>query len=81
MPVRVKNLGPALSFLATPAEVSVTVRGAEASLKDLDLDSLQASVDVNGVGPGRYNLPVHVAGSKLFVVVRIEPAQVQVRLK
>ncbi len=81
VPVRARNLGPKLSFQAAPAEVAITVRGPEAGLKVLDLDSLETSVDVNGLGPGRYNLPVHVAGSKLFVVVQITPAQVQVRLK
>jgi YbbR domain-containing protein len=81
VPVRVKNLGPRLSFQAVPAAVTITVRGAAAAIKELDLDSVQASVDVNALGPGKYSLPVHVAGSKVFAVVRIDPSQVQVRIK
>ncbi len=80
VPVRVRNLGPKLSFQVVPAEAAITVRGAANLVNALDADRLQASIDVGGLGPGRYTLPVHVAGSKEFVVTRTEPAQVQVRI-
>jgi YbbR domain-containing protein len=52
VPVRVRNLGPKLAFQATPPEVTLTVRGAEASLKALDAEDLQASVDASGRDDG-----------------------------
>ena len=81
VPVRLMNLRARLSALAVPAAVSVTLRGAESIVKTLDTDAVLASVDLAGLGPGQYNLTIHVAPSKAFGVVRIDPAQAQVRIK
>jgi hypothetical protein len=38
-------------------------------------------VDLAGLGPGRHNRPVRVDPAQDVVVVRTEPATVQVRIK
>lgn len=81
VPVRMKNLRAGQSARSVPSTVTVTVRGAEEALKPLTDDSIEASVDLTGLGPGRYNLAVHVAPSKTFGLVRVEPAQVQIEVR
>jgi len=36
---------------------------------------------VKGLGVGRYTLPVRVAPSRLFGVVRVDPPQVQITIR
>lgn len=61
--------------------VTVFVRGGRDSLSALDVSQIVAFVDLAGLGPGRYNLPVRVAPSRAFGVSRIEPAVVEVRIR
>ena len=43
--------------------------------------SVEATVDLTGLGAGRYTLPVRVAPSRLFGLVRVDPPQVQVTVR
>jgi YbbR-like protein len=61
--------------------VHVTVRGSKNSLTDLRGDSVQAFVDLAGLGQGRYNLRVQVDPADSFGVVAIDPAVVSVTIK
>ncbi|MEI6668346.1 MAG: CdaR family protein [Acidobacteriota bacterium] len=81
VPVRMFHLREGRVARATPAGVVVTVRGQEEALKRLTVDAIEASVDLSGLGPGRYDLSVTVTPSRSFSVVRIDPAQVQVAIK
>lgn len=58
-PVMFKNLA-GQQATAEPALVAVTVRGARAALARIEDGAVTAFVDVVGLGPGRYNLPVGV---------------------
>jgi YbbR domain-containing protein len=65
----------------SPQLVHVTVRGSKDPLAALRGDSVQAFVDLAGLGSGRYNLRVQVDPADSFGVVAIDPAVVSVTIK
>lgn len=71
----------AASASAKPSQVSVSLRGSRDVLAGLDAAGLQAFVDLEQLGAGRYQLPVHVVVPVQVAVVKIEPAQVQVNIR
>jgi YbbR domain-containing protein len=81
VPVRMPKLQPGQRAQSNPANVAVTVRGDEAALATLGAGAVEAIVDLAGLGAGRYTLPVRVAPSRLFGVVRVDPPQVQVTIR
>jgi YbbR domain-containing protein len=81
VPVRWRNLGTGLRAQVAPQLVHVTVRGASGPLAALRSDSVQAFVDLAGLGSGRYNLRVQVDPADSFGVVAIDPAVVSVTIK
>jgi YbbR domain-containing protein len=81
VPVRWRNLAASTSAQLSPQLVHVTVRGTSAALADLRGDSVQAFVDLAGLGAGRYNLRVQVDPAERFGVVAIDPAVVSVTIK
>ena len=64
----------------TPETVAVVLRGARQTLDNLALSMLEASVDLEGLGQGQYQLPVRVVPPQHVTVVRVEPAQVRVTI-
>ena len=81
VPVRWRNLGTGLRAQVSPQLVHVTVRGASDPLAALRGDSVQAFVDLAGLGSGRYNMRVQVDPADNFGVVAIDPAVVSVTIK
>jgi YbbR domain-containing protein len=81
VPVRYRNLGTGLRANLSPQLVQVAVRGAKDALAALRADSVEAFVDLAGLGSGRYNLRVQVEPSENFGVVQIEPAVVSVVIR
>ncbi len=81
VPVRWRNLGSGLRAQLSPQLVHVTVRGSKDPLAALRGDSVQAFVDLAGLGSGRYNLRVQVDPAESFGVVAIDPAVVSVTIK
>jgi YbbR domain-containing protein len=81
VPVRWRNLGSGLRAQVSPQLVHVTVRGSKDPLAALRGDSVQAFVDLAGLGSGRYNLRVQVDPAESFGVVAIDPAVVSVTIK
>jgi YbbR domain-containing protein len=81
VPVRWRNLGSGLRAQLSPQLVHVTVRGSKEALAALRGDSVQAFVDLAGLGSGRYNLRVQVDPAESFGVVAIDPAVVSVTIK
>ena len=81
VPVRYRDLGTGLRANLAPQLVRVTVRGAKDALAELRADSVEAFVDLAGLGSGRYNLRVQIEPSENFGVVEIEPAVVGVVIK
>ncbi len=54
VPVRSKNLGQALTGRIVPETVRVRVRGQRDALAAIRPDSIEAFVDLTGLGPGKY---------------------------
>lgn len=78
VPVRVVNgIG---RVTVAPAAVTVHLRGPRDAM-GADAKSLDASVDVNGLKPGDYALPVRIVLPPRVGWTRIEPAEVQVRIR
>ena len=81
VPVRYRNLGTGLRANLSPQLVRVAVRGAKDALAALRADSVDAFVDLAGLGSGRYNLRVQVEPSENFGVVQTDPAVVSVVIR
>lgn len=81
VPVRVRNAGRGVSAQVAPAVVAVAVHGPQDVVEALRPDAVAAFVDLAGLGTGQYNRPVRVDLAQNVVVVRTEPAKVQVRIK
>lgn len=63
----------------TPASVVVVVRGPSSVLDGLG--SLAVFVDLSGLAPGRYQLPLHIDPAANVEVQRAEPSTVDVRIR
>jgi YbbR domain-containing protein len=81
VPVRYRNVAPGLTAQLMPRFVHLSVRGAQDVLSALQPDSVQAFVDLAGLGTGRYNLRVQADPTERFGVVAIDPAVVAVTIK
>jgi YbbR domain-containing protein len=81
VPVRMTNLRGSLSARATPTNVAVTVRGADEILRNLSTDDIAASVDLSGLGPGRYRLDVRTTSRRPLGFESVTPAQVQIVIR
>ncbi len=81
VPVRARNLGAGLRVTVQPTLTRVTARGRRDALADLQAIGVEAFVDLEGLGPGRYNLRVQVEPSQQFGVSAIAPTVVDVVIK
>jgi len=81
VPVRWRNLQTGLTATIKPVLARVTARGRREALSGLRAGSIDAFVDLYGLGPGRYNLRVQVDPSQTFGISAIEPAVVDVTIK
>jgi YbbR domain-containing protein len=81
VPVRWRNLSPGLKAQISPVTVRVTVRGRRDTIASVRSESIDAFVDLAGLGPGRYNLRVQIDSSEAFGVGEITPQVVDVTIK
>jgi YbbR domain-containing protein len=81
MPVTMKNVSAGVQAVVTPTRVTVTVRGSREELGALAETQLAAWVDVNGLGPGQYRLPVRVDMPMTVDLAKVSPEMVEVRVK
>jgi YbbR domain-containing protein len=79
-PVHLRNIAPGHAAQAVPADVNLTVRGSREALNAAAADDFRAYVDLAGLGPGQYLLPVHADSPPDAGVMRVEPPSVQVRI-
>lgn len=63
-----------------PSSVTVQVRGPRDAMR-FDAAAFKASIDVGGLRPGQYELPVRVTSPDRVGVVSVEPAQVRVVIR
>jgi len=78
--VVVKVLNATGRVTVTPTVVTVHLRGPKDAM-GADADAFDASVDVVGLKPGDYGLPVRVVMPPRLGFTRIDPADVQVRVQ
>jgi YbbR domain-containing protein len=79
-PIQFHHLPAGRQVDATPSAVSVTLRGTHAALSGLKEQGPAPFVDVAGLSPGRYTLPVRVDAGEDLAVSAIEPSSVSVRI-
>lgn len=79
--VTMQNVPDGTTATADPHSVSVSVRGRREALAPLDSQEVTAFVDLAGLRPGRYNLPVRIDPSRAFGVSRIEPSIVEIVIR
>lgn len=79
VPIRWRNLGSGLKApQVVPSLARISVRGRSAALANIRSDTIEAFVDLAGLGPGRYNLRVQVDPSHDFGISAITPPVVAV---
>ncbi len=81
VPVRIRSVAPQLTAQLTPSEVAVDVKGPRELLESLGSEAFAASVDLAGLGRGRYNLQVHVEPLQHLEILRVDPGTVVARIK
>jgi len=81
VPIRWRNLSPGLTARIRPLTTTVTVRGQREALEEMRAETIDAFVDLEGLGPGQYNLRVQFDPTETFGVSATEPALVQVTIK
>jgi YbbR-like protein len=80
--VRARNLGGGLGApIIAPGSVLVSVRGRRDAMTSVRAETIDAFVDLAGLGAGQYNLRVQVDPSQSFGVQEITPAKVDVTIK
>ena len=80
MPVGAGDARPRVASIA-PDRVGVGVSGARAAVRGLGPASVSATVDLAGLPPGRYNLPVTVEVPREIGVTHIDPPFVRIVLR
>jgi YbbR domain-containing protein len=81
VPVRVRNVPSGLMSRAIPSAVTVRVRGSRDAVARLRSDAVTVFVDVAGLGPGLYELPLRTDRTTAFGVAGMEPSVVQIVLE
>ena len=79
--VMLRNIEPGLRAEATPAVVSVHMRGADTLLARVDPASVVPYVDVTGLGPGQHEVPVLVDPRGTLAIASVRPAQITVNIR
>jgi YbbR domain-containing protein len=81
VPVQMRGLGRRLVARAVPPVVTVVVRGTREVVGRLQTRQVVAFIDLAGLGPGRYNLPVRVDPGDAVGVSRVEPDVAEVTIR
>jgi YbbR domain-containing protein len=78
--VPVRAAGSGRTAQVTPGAVTIYVRGPREA-RGAAADMFETTVDVGGLGPGQFQLPVRVVPPARIAVLRTEPAEVRVRIR
>jgi YbbR domain-containing protein len=77
---KVTGLDSSLHSILSPTTVTVKVSGSPAALQSLQLNTVEATLDVTGLGEGTYDLTPKVSAPDSVVVSATTPGTVQVTL-
>jgi len=80
-PVILKNTGAGVQAVVLPSHVTLTVRGSRQELGTMQDSDVSVLVDLAGLGPGLYKLPVHVDTPVSVAVTKMVPVVVEVRIR
>ena len=81
VPVRYRNLAAGLEARITPAVVRVGIRGQREVIGRIRPDTIEAFVDLAGLGPAEYSLRIQVDPSEEVGVGAVSPSAVTVIIK
>jgi len=81
VPIRWRNLNTGLTARVRPQSTNVTVRGGRAALEAMRAETIDAFVDLAGLGPGQYNLRVQFDPTEAFGVSATDPTVVRVTIR
>ena len=81
LPVNTRGLLNGRRALIEPVAITVGLRGPSDIVRVLEATAVEAFIDVAGLRPGRYNLPVTVESSADIGVTQVEPPRVLVTLR
>ena len=81
VPVGTRNVDAAVGGRAEPGTITVSVRGPREMMRLTAGGAVEAFVDLAGLEPGRYNLPVLVESSPEIGVTQIDPPFVVITLR
>jgi YbbR domain-containing protein len=79
-PVHLRSMSESLAARALPPAVTVHIRGSREGVGRITPSDVVAFVDLGGLGPGDYTLPVRIDAPGAAGVVGIDPAMVQVSI-
>ncbi len=79
--VLLRHLREGLQADATPAAVAIKLRGSGTILRSVKDAELVPYVDLAGLGPGQYNLEVHVDRPGGLTAADAEPGMISVRIR
>jgi len=80
-PVIMKNIGAGVQAVVVPSHVAIMVRGSREELGSLQDNQVTVLVDLAGLGPGQYKLPLRVDAPAALDVTKIAPVAVEVRIR
>ncbi len=81
VPIILRHLGRGLRAAVVPPEVAVRARGAADVVRGVTAEHVPAFVDLSGLKPGRYNLPVRIDATAGFSIAATDPAAVRVTIR
>jgi len=81
VPVRPMNLAARRRAEMSPVAVSLAVKGTRERVEGIQPGLVNVFVDLAGLGPGRYNLPVRTEPPEDVRLSHVEPPTIQVRIK
>lgn len=80
IPVQIRNAAGGAQVSISPSQVTVRVRGPRAT-RSSGADTFEATIDVDGLRPGQFQVPVRVSPPERIGLVSVEPLEVRVRIK
>ena len=81
VPVAMRGAERRVDGRAEPQQVTVSVSGPRETIEGLDRSAVEAYVDLVGLAPGQYNLPVTVESQQDIGVTHIEPPSVRIDVR
>jgi YbbR domain-containing protein len=78
--IRVKSLNARRQVQISPSHITAWVRGPREAMTS-DGGLFEATVDVEGLKPGQFRVPVSIVAPARVGVIRLEPAEVRVRIR